>query len=143
MPLWRHMATLNSGFLSTAHYMDDTAAAGLSMAATANTTKTYLGTPGTPTGGYRVDRGLRFGIQGVWTGTASPVGTLNLQASNDNSNWTTISGTSQAVSGAGNFLWAGTCDWAYLRLAYTRTSGGATDTLVATIKVTGSAMVGG
>lgn len=61
-------------------------------------------------------------IQAYWTG--SPVGTLKLQISNDNANWTDYTGSSTSVSGAGNFVWnlvyAG---FPWVRVVYTFSSG--------------------
>lgn len=84
-----------------------------------------------------------FSIQAVFTG--SPVGTLKLQISNDIVNpistgqqaaevvnWTDYTGSSTAVSGAGNFVW--NClesGYRWVRLVYTPASG--TGTLNATL----------
>lgn len=130
------MPSLNSGFINDTHYMDDSAATGLNMGATVTTSKTYLGIPGKPVGGFCLDKGIRYCIQSFWTGTSAPAGTLTFNGSNDNVNWTPITGASQAVSGAGNFLWRDTCDYKYVQAVYTRTSGGATDTITHTIKLT-------
>lgn len=74
-------------------------------------------------------------IQAVWTG--APVGTLILQISCDEVaasitsdpaanvvNWTTYTGSSTAVNGAGDFTW-NLLDIGYrwLRMKYTKTSG--------------------
>lgn len=76
-------------------------------------------------------------IHAVWTG--SPVGTLKLQVSNDLVkipvsgsadmaanvvNWTDYTGSSQAVSGAGDFMFNLLSNGYYwIRLVYTRSSG--------------------
>lgn len=115
--------------------MDDSGAAGLSMGATVTTSKTYLGTPGKPTGGFCLDKGTRFCVQSVWTGSTSPVGTVALSGSNDNVTFTPISGSSQAVNGANSFIWTGFADYKFLQVVYTRTSGGASDTITSTIRL--------
>ncbi len=62
----------------------------------------------------------------VISSSSSPVGTLTLQVSNDNSNWVT-SGTTASVSADGNLLLnLGSSASRYARLIYTRTSGSAT-----------------
>lgn len=81
---------------------------------------------------------LSYSIQAVFTD--APVGTFKLQWSNDEVqvssgsnpaanvvNWTDYTGTSQAVSAAGNYGWIGA--WAgfrWIRLVYTRSSGSGT-----------------
>lgn len=81
-------------------------------------------------------------IQAVFTG--SPVGTLSIQVSNDNVavaaganpaanvvNWSDYTGSSSAVSGAGNLTYNLTfAGYRWVRLVYTRSSG--TGTLNAT-----------
>lgn len=130
------MPQLNQGFVNDVHYLDDTTATGaLNMGATVTTSKTYTGIPGKPVGGFCLDKGRRFCVQAVWTGTTAPVGTLSLNGSNDNITFTPISGSSQAVSGAGSFLWFGFADYKYVTLTYTRTSGGASDTITSTVRV--------
>ncbi len=61
-------------------------------------------------------------IQAVYTG--SPVGTFKLQISNDNSTFSDYTGSSNAITVAGDFMWnlvdAG---YSYVRLVYTKTSG--------------------
>lgn len=57
-------------------------------------------------------------IQAVFTGT--PVGTLILQVSNDNTNWTTYTGSSATVNGAGNFAWLlADIGYPWIRIVYT------------------------
>lgn len=73
-------------------------------------------------------------IQAVWTG--SPVGTLKLQISNDNVTYTDYTGSSTAVSGAGNFIWnLLDVGYRYIRVAYTAASG--SGTLNANISIKG------
>lgn len=61
-------------------------------------------------------------IQAVFIGT--PMGTLNLQVSNDNVNWTTYTGSSTTVSGAGNFAWLlGDIGFPWVQVVYTASSG--------------------
>lgn len=120
-------------FLNNVSVMNSGAA--LSLAASGNTVDTYKGEPGNPSGGIVLDKVVGYAIQAVWTGSTSPNGSLTLQASNDNVNWSTLSGTSVAVSGsAGNTLWKESAPYyKYVRVAYTRTSGGASDTVTCTI----------
>jgi hypothetical protein len=87
----------------------------------------------------------RYSIQAVYTG--APVGSLKLQASNDPlptgtgaaesvTNWTDITGSTEAVAAAGSSLWvdlAAVFQW--VRVYYTKTSG--TGTLSARIVVKG------
>jgi hypothetical protein len=69
-------------------------------------------------------------IQAVFTGT--PDGTLKLQISNDDTNWTDYTGSSEAISGAGNFAWnIINIGFQYVRLVYTRSS--STGSLSATV----------
>lgn len=90
-----------------------------------------------------------FAVQAIYTGT--PVGTFSLQASSDApartpqtsnggpdtvTNWATIVGSTQAISGAGNFMWNVSGGfYRYVRLVYTNTSG--TGTLTAELSVKG------
>jgi len=61
-------------------------------------------------------------VQAVYTG--SPNGTLKLQASNDASNATDISGKTIAIAAAGNgILELTSAGYAYLRVVYTKSSG--------------------
>lgn len=91
--------------------------------------------------GIDLNQVILYSIEAVFTG--APVGSLNLEVSNDivpvassNSNpvgadpaanvvnWVTYTGSSTAVSGSGNFLWnvleAG---YRWVRVSYTATSG--------------------
>lgn len=75
-----------------------------------------------------------FSVQGVWTGS-SPVGTLDVQVSNDHQEnggvvtnagtWTSIYASPQAISGnSGNiFLNVAAISAAFVRFVYTKTSG--------------------
>lgn len=67
----------------------------------------------------------------IYTGT--PTGTLKLQGSNDNSNWTDISGKSVALAGSAgsSFLSDTGFGYGFLRIVYTFTSG--TGSLTATV----------
>lgn len=90
-----------------------------------------------------------YSIQAVWTGGTAPVGTFTLQGSDDPGdtgtgqgvsqpvNWTTITGSSQAISGSpGSILYDVTeCSYRWTRLVYTAGSGSAT--MQATINVKG------
>lgn len=79
-------------------------------------------------------------IMAVWTGT--PVGTLKLQISNDIvdsctqvTNWVDYSGSSTAVSSAGNFEWnLGIANYKCLRMVYTRSSSTGTMNAIAGVK---------
>lgn len=61
-------------------------------------------------------------VQAVWTG--SPVGTLSLLISNDGVTYSTYTGSSTAVSGAGDFVWnLASLGFNYVKVKYTRASG--------------------
>lgn len=91
----------------------------------------------------------QYSIQAVFTGT--PTGSFELQCSNDQghidapskavqgsgvTNWTTITGSSQSVSAAGNITWdAQNVGYLWVRVIYTRTSGtGSLTSLRANVK---------
>jgi len=67
---------------------------------------------------------LMCSIQAVWSGS-SPSGTLKLQISNDDSNWTDYSGSSQSVSGnTGSIMWnMSATPFPWIRVVYTAVSG--------------------
>lgn len=67
-------------------------------------------------------------IQAIWSAGSTPVGTMVLQASNDNSTWTEVTGSSLAVSGAtGSNMWnVEKPAYGYIRMVYTRSSGSGT-----------------
>ena len=66
------------------------------------------------------------GIQIIFSGS-SPTGTFTLQASIDGSTWTTISGSSIAVSADGDVFYSiSDMTYPYVRVNYVRTSGTAT-----------------
>lgn len=81
-----------------------------------------------------------YSIQVSWSAGTSPVGTFTLQGSNDAgdngsgqgvsqpTNWTTVTGSSQAISGTpGSILYdVVECSYRWVRLVYTATSGSAT-----------------
>lgn len=72
-----------------------------------------------------VDLTVYYGasLQAVWTG-GSANGTLSLQVSNDGVNWSDLTGSDIAVSGAGNFTWDLTqTNVAYVRIIFAYTSG--------------------
>jgi len=119
-------------FLNDVHAL----ATATNMGASFTTTKTYTGLDGNPTPGFCLDRCIGYAIQAVWTGASAPVGTLRLQGSNDNVTFTNLTGSDQAVSAAGDFIWKdSTPYYKFVRLAWVRTSGGGSDTLSATIRV--------
>ena len=83
---------------------------------------------GTPTG--------NFTLQASCDPAAASVGTFQKTSVNNPVNWTTISGSSQAVSSAGSVLFSGSLtQWVgynWVRVVYTDTSGG-TSTAVITV----------
>jgi hypothetical protein len=69
-----------------------------------------------------VTQGQIAAIQANWSG--SPVGSLELLISNDNIIYSVYTGSSTAVSGAGNFLWnLLSCGFNWIQVQYTFTSG--------------------
>lgn len=63
-----------------------------------------------------------FSMQAVFTG--SPVGNIELQASNDNVTYTTIADTPTAVAAAGNIMWnIENAGYKWVRVFYDATSG--------------------
>lgn len=69
-------------------------------------------------------------IQAVFTGT--PNGTLSLQVSNDNVNYTTYTGSSTAITGAGSFAWLiGDIGFPWVQVVYSASS--STGTLSITV----------
>ncbi len=69
-----------------------------------------------------ITQGYIGAIQAVWTG--APVGSLALLISNDGVTYSSYTGSSTAVSGAGNFMWnLASCGFNYIKLQYTFTSG--------------------
>ena len=121
-------------FLNDVHSLGDTSS--YSLAASFTTAKTYTGEPGNPTPGFCIDKCLfGYAVQAVWTGSTTPAGTLTLECSNDNITFITISGTSTAVSGAGNVMWTiSTPYYKFVRARYVRSSGGASDTVTFSIR---------
>lgn len=101
-----------------------------------------------------VDTGqiVLLSIQAVWTG--SPVGSFKLQISNDDVpvavepnkpyaqnpssnvvNWTDYTGSTTAVSGAGDFMWnILESGYRWIRVVYTRTSGTGTCNITCRVK---------
>lgn len=70
-------------------------------------------------------------IQASWSGS-SPVGSLRLQISNNNTVWSDYTGSGVAVNGDGNFLWnLINTAFQYVRVVYSFTSG--TGTLSITV----------
>lgn len=79
---------------------------------------------------------LRWGYAVQATYTGSPVGTLSIQASNDGSNWSTITITVTSINGAGSTMFNMSQElYPYARLVYTKTSG--SGTLLATVYTKG------
>lgn len=82
---------------------------------------------------FRIEHLHGYAIQAVFSGS-SPTGTFKLQASCDHpkpdttsqapTNWTDVSGSSQAVSANGNVLWdVSLPGYSWVRVVYTRSSG--------------------
>lgn len=70
----------------------------------------------------------QYSVQATYTG--SPVGSLELQVSNDIqdcasvTNWSSIAASVQAISAAGSYMWnVINANYHCIRLVYTRTSG--------------------
>lgn len=89
-----------------------------------------------------------YSIQAVWSGGSTPNGTFTLQGSNDSgdngsgqgvsqpTHWTTITGSSQAVTGTpGSILYDVTeCSYRWVRLVYTPVSGSSTLNAIINVK---------
>lgn len=89
-----------------------------------------------------------YSIQITWTGGSAPVGSFTLQGSNDPgdtgsgqavsqpTHWTTITGSSQSVSGTpGSMLYdVVECSYRWVRLVYTPVSGSATMNAITNVK---------
>jgi hypothetical protein len=69
----------------------------------------------------------------IWTDSGSLSGTVNLQASNDNTNWVSVG--SQALSGSSTAM-INKSDilYKYVRIAYTRTAGSGSLTVLVNAK---------
>ena len=70
-----------------------------------------------------LDHQYGYSVQIAWTGT--PTGDFTLEASNDNTTFITVSGSTVAAGGgAGNHLWeVDVAMYRYVRVKYTFTSG--------------------
>lgn len=88
-------------------------------------TAASMGADATGTG-LDVAEATHVAVQSVWSGGSTPVGLLLVQASNDDSTYTTID--SQAVSGdSGSLIYkASDVGYRYIRAFYDRTSGSGT-----------------
>ncbi len=73
-----------------------------------------------------------FSIVAAWTETSATLaGDLTLEASNDGSVWSTISGSTVAVSGTGSTAWNHSDSYfKYVRIKWARTSGEGTITAI-------------
>ncbi len=81
--------------------------------------------------GYNLLNIETFCIQAVVTAAASIVGAFKIQLSNDNTNWTDVASSSQAVSTDGTFAWnVEHAGYLWVRLVFTYTSGDATGNAV-------------
>jgi hypothetical protein len=71
-----------------------------------------------------VQEAVSFSVHGIWTGT-SPVGTLDIQGSNDGVNFTSVLSSPAAISGNSGQIMVNVEKhaYAYIRLVYTETSG--------------------
>ena len=74
---------------------------------------------------FLVERMSGFALQAIWSDGSSPVGTLKLQASNDDSNWEDITGATFSVSGNSGHSMINVAEvfYTYVRAVYTRSSG--------------------
>lgn len=81
-----------------------------------------------------LNQSFGYSVQASWTGT--PTGTLKLQCSNDNTNWTDITASIQALAGsAGNYEWNVVMPmYLYAQLVYVFTSSTGTLTATAVVK---------
>ena len=81
----------------------------------------------------KLDRYKRFCITIQWEGAAAPNGSFTVQASNNNTSWSTITGSTVSTGGiAGNQTWnSNGASYKYFRLVYKRVGGGAADKLQA------------
>jgi hypothetical protein len=75
-------------------------------------------------GSIEVKEMVRYSVQSIWTGS-SPGGTVTVLASNDNINFDTIPNNSSTISGntGSSMLLFDTCDYAYVQIYYTASSG--------------------
>lgn len=112
----------------------------LMTAVAVSSTTTYTSTP------MQLEFMVNYCIQAIITGT--PVGTIGLQASNDEgiisypnpglaspvtsvTNWTDIANTSTAVTGAGTVMYnVQNCGYRWVRVSYTNASSSGTITVV-------------
>lgn len=75
-----------------------------------------------------VNEAISFSVQAIWSDGTSPVGSLDLQASNDGINFTSVLTSPSAVSGNSGQILINVEKHAYanIRIVYTRTSGDGT-----------------
>ena len=75
-----------------------------------------------------------YSVQCVWTGGAI-AGTIQLEDTIDGTDWDTITGTAQAVSGPGHFTWnVAAANYDQFRVHFVYTSGSGTVTCAAETK---------
>lgn len=75
----------------------------------------------------------RYGVQLIYTGT--PTGTLKLQGSNDNTNWTDLTSQSVSLTGsAGSKILTDDADYSFVRTVYVFGSGTGTLNTIITAK---------
>lgn len=80
------------------------------------------------TASFSMEHMIGVSCQTVWSGGATPVGNIKLQASNDGTNWSDVSGATSAVganSGVGFFNFDG-AHFRYGRVYFAFTSGNGT-----------------
>lgn len=75
-----------------------------------------------------IQEAISYAVQAVWSAGATPVGTFDLQGSNDDSNFTSLLDSPAAVSGNTGSIIINVEKHAYgfIRIVYTRTSGSGT-----------------
>ena len=64
-----------------------------------------------------------YSVQAIWTGAAT-TGTIKLQQSINGSDWEDVASSSQAIAGAGSFMWNVTdAHYKYFRVSVEETAG--------------------
>lgn len=87
---------------------------------TDNMGTTFFSLPG------NITNAIGYCIQAIWSSGSSPTGSMSLQASIDDQNWSDISNSTLSVSGdSGNNIFNASKNvfYNFVRLKYTRTSG--------------------
>lgn len=75
-----------------------------------------------------VQEAVSYSVHAIWSAGATPIGTLDLQASNDGVNYQSVLSAPAAVSGNSGQILINIEKhaYAYIQVVYTRTSGSAT-----------------